>query len=234
MRSVANVNIEVITQELHKAFSLFNKRYFDNKLPTTAITIQSSGHKRNTMGWCTVKPVWGDKEGRLKMYEINLSAEFLDLDFHETMDTLLHEMIHLFHKVNNIQDCSRKGTYHNKHFKNKALEIGFEYKENKPDTKHGWTYARLGQKAKNEIDKMGIDSSVFSISRRGSYYFKALENGSKPEDLEVTSSTGREVNPVKTQSSYKWVCDGCDLIVRTARKEANVVCGDCNIRLVKA
>ena len=89
------VTISQITDELHKAFHLFNAKWFDDSLPTPAITIQSNARRKQSMGWCSVKPVWGDKSGAYRLYEINLSAEFLDLDFHETMDTLLHEMVHL-------------------------------------------------------------------------------------------------------------------------------------------
>ncbi|UOR14198.1 SprT-like domain-containing protein [Halobacillus amylolyticus] len=231
MPEIHEVNIDQITQELHNAFYLFNQHYFNNELPTPAITIQSSGHKRKSMGWCTVVPVWGDKEGKTKMYEINLSAEFLDLDFYETMDTLLHEMVHLYHKVHNIQDCSRKGTYHNKHFKKKVLEIGFEYQNDKPDAKHGWTYARLGQKVKDEISNMNISADVFTISRRGSIYFNALENGQSAGEAEMQS--GRETSSAGKPSSYKWVCSGCGLIMRSSKKEVNVKCGDCDITLEK-
>lgn len=231
MPEIKNVYIDQITQELHKAFHLFNKHYFNNVLPTPAITIQSSGHKRNSMGWCTVVPVWGDKSGKIKMYEINLSAEFLDLDFFETMDTLLHEMVHLYHKVNGIQDCSRKGTYHNKHFKKKVLEIGFEYTNDKPDPKHGWTYARLGQKAKDEISSMGINADLFTISRRGSSYFTAIENGESPEEVQIQSA--RETASSGKPSSYKWVCPNCGLIMRSTKQEVHVICGECNQKLEK-
>ncbi|MEK4306915.1 SprT-like domain-containing protein [Oceanobacillus sp. FSL K6-0251] len=225
------VTIDRVSSELYKAFDLFNQKYFENKLPITAITIQSSGHKRNSMGWCTTNEVWGNKEGNIKMYEINLSAEFLDLDFHETMDTLLHEMVHLFHMVKGIKDTSRKGTYHNKNFRNKVLEIGFEYKDDKPDSLHGWSFARIGEKVKNEIDEMDINKDVFSISRKGFSYFQQLDNGSSPDEVEIESTRGTAVsNP----SSFKWFCEGCRLIMRSSKKEVNVICGDCNKTLIKS
>lgn len=44
------ITIEDVTTELHKAFSIFNKTFFEGDLPTPAITIQTNGNKRNSMG----------------------------------------------------------------------------------------------------------------------------------------------------------------------------------------
>lgn len=70
-----NITIKNVTAELHKAFQIFNTHYFKNDLPIPAITIQSSGHKRKSMGWCSQVPVWGDKDGKSVMYELNLSIK---------------------------------------------------------------------------------------------------------------------------------------------------------------
>jgi len=235
--SISPITIEGITRELHKAFEIFNKHYFGNTLPMTAITIQSSSHLRHAMGWCTTKPVWGDRKGKVQMYEINISAEYLDLDFFETMDTLLHEMIHLFHKVHGIKDTSRNNTYHNKHFKNKALELGFEYESNKPDPQHGWTYARLGQKAIERIAKFDIDRSKFVIARKGSAYFSQVQQlleeqgGEIGEEMldEVDVMPARETVAVmeRRPSSYKWKCPTCEQSIRSTRMKVNILCGDC-------
>lgn len=125
-------DIQRMTAELHTAFKLINKKYFNNELPLPAITIQSSG-KRLSMGWCTVNEVWRDKEGKVKMYEINLGAEYINVSFEETMDTLMHEMVHLYNLVKKVQDVSRNGTYHNKRFLERAVKSGFEHKADKPD-----------------------------------------------------------------------------------------------------
>lgn len=61
------VTIEKITS-LHNAYNLINAAFFENKLPVIAITIQSESRRKLTMSWCTTKEVWGDKEGKIKMY----------------------------------------------------------------------------------------------------------------------------------------------------------------------
>lgn len=225
------MQINTMTNELHKAFHLFNQAFFNNHLPTPAITIQSNNHERKTMGWCTTVPVWGDKTGKIKMYEINLSAEFLDLSFIETMDTLLHEMIHLYHKVNEIKDTSRKGRYHNSHFKNKALELGFEYKNGK-DPSLGWSNARLGPTTIKKIKTMGINPEAFSISRKGYAYYQALEQGLTPEEANEQALSVPEKDSSSKSSSYKYVCPKCSLIMRSYKDNANVQCIDCEQKLI--
>lgn len=231
-----SVTIKDITAELHHVFELFNVEYFDGILPTPAITIQSNGHRRNTMGWCSTVPVWGTEDGSVQMYELNLAAEFLKLDFFEHMDTMLHEMVHLYHKVMGIKDTSRENTYHNKHFKNKVLELGFEYKDNRPDPIHGWTYARLGEKAKEKIAAMPINRELFIIARYGYEYFKAIEEGRKPvalvQDGSVLSEPGER--PIAARSkSKKWVCPNCGISVRSYKDNVNLMCMDCEELLEK-
>lgn len=63
------------------------------------------------------------------------------------MDTL-----HLYHGVKGIKDTSRKDEYHNTKFRDKVLELGFEYKEEKLDLRHGWwSFARQGWTVCEEI-----------------------------------------------------------------------------------
>lgn len=221
------VTIEKITSELHNAYNLINAAFFENKLPVVAITIQSESRRKLTMGWCTTKEVWGDKEGKIKMYEINLTPEFLDLDFYETMDTLMHEMVHLYNIVHGIQDVSRNGTYHNNKFKEQSIKRGFEYKSDKPDKKYGWSFSKLSQVTKDKLDKMAINKSVFAIARRSPAYFQQIEEGNTPNNEE----DGEEKeNSTERKKSFKWVCPSCEAILRTTKEEMNIICGDCNIK----
>lgn len=214
--------IDTMTYELYKAFKILNKRFFENKLPITAITIQSSAHQKLSMGWCTVNQIWGDKEGKTKMYEINISAEYIDMDFYETMDTLMHEMVHLYNLVHNIQDCSRNNTYHNKNFRVRAIKSGFMYVDDKPDKRYGWSFAKLSEDTKAIISTMDINKSVFKISRKGSRYFESIDNGEDPKELEHVAKS----------KSFKLVCPGCGVIVRATKRDINIKCGDCDEYLI--
>nr|WP_171717607.1 SprT-like domain-containing protein [Paenibacillus phytohabitans] len=228
MFDVKSLTLSDITKEIHHVFKLFNLTYFEGILSTPAITIQSNGHHRLSMGWCSTKPVWGTQDGSLQMYELNLSAEFMDQDFFETMDTVLHEMVHLYHLTIGIQDTSRKGAYHNKNFKQKVLELGFEYQEDKPHPTHGWSYARLGKEAKKKIEEMPIRKEIFVIARHGYTYFKALAEGKDPAEV---MSSGIINNNESSSKSIKWICSSCGVSVRAYNKNLNILCGDCDQRL---
>ncbi|MFS0841336.1 SprT-like domain-containing protein [Paenibacillus sp. 1P03SA] len=206
------MNIQMATDELHVAFRRLNKAFFDSELPEPAITIQSGG-KRSTMGWCTLKPIWRDKEKTIQMYEINIAAEYLNIDFYETMDTLLHEMIHLYCRIHNIKETSRKGQYHNKRFKEESLKRGFYYPENKPDKRIGWSYSKITEETKKLIDTFNINTEVFQIAR-GTFVSNQTE-GPEGEREEQQKSHNR-----------KYICPVCSQSVR-ATKEVNIICGDC-------
>ncbi len=210
-----------MTSELHKAFELINKKFFESQIPLPAITIQSHGNRKLAMGWCTTKEVWGDKEGNHKMYEINLSAEFIDLSFIETMDTLMHEMVHLYNIVTNVQDVSRNGTYHNKRFLERALKSGFIHPNVKPDPKYGYSYVKLSPVTVTLLNEMDINQSIFSIGRREAGYFESLND------------EGDSTEVAKNPTGYRWFCPKCNMILRSTKPKLHIICGDCEEQLIQ-
>jgi curved DNA-binding protein CbpA len=56
--------------------------------------------------------------------EIMISGEGLHLGARFVLDTLLHEAAHALAAARGIQDTSRQGRYHNKHYKTLAEELG--------------------------------------------------------------------------------------------------------------
>lgn len=216
------MNIQMATDELHVAFRCLNEAFFEGKLPEPAITIQSGG-KRSTMGWCTIKPIWGDKEGTIRLYEINIAAEYLNIEFHEIMDTLLHEMIHLYCKIHKIKDTSRKGQYHNKRFKEESLKRGFYYPVDKPDKRIGWSYSKITDETKQLIDTFPIDREVFKIAR--------ATFGQLPGGEDTAEEGGEEQEGPRRSHNRKYICPSCNQSVRATR-EVNVMCGDCMEKMV--
>ncbi|PHE46910.1 SprT-like domain-containing protein [Bacillus pseudomycoides] len=215
-------NIQIAIDELHVAFRKLNVEFFNNELLEPAITIQSSG-KRNSMGWCSSKEVWGDKEGTIKKYELNISAEYLDYDFMETMDTMLHEMVHLYNALNGVQDTSRNGAYHNKRFKSECERRGFYFPNTKADKKLGWAFPKITDETKERISKLGIKREAFIIARRN------IVNPVENDDANDTAQDEEEKRP----TSYKWVCSKCDLIVRSTKDNIFIKCGECDETLIK-
>lgn len=213
-------NIQMATDELHVAFRCLNEAFFDGELPEPAITIQSGG-KRSTMGWCTTKPIWRDTERTIQKYEINIAAEYLNIEFYETMDTLLHEMVHLYCKIKGIKDTSRKNEYHNKRFKEQCLKRGFYYESDKPDPRKGWTFAKITEETKRRIDTFPINREAFKIAR--------ATFGRLPAEVateEDQQGQGDEEGS-RRSSSIKWVCPSCEAWVRSS-KPVNIKCADCD------
>jgi len=215
------INIEMLTEQLYIGYRCLNEAFYANELPEVAITIQSSG-KRESMGWCSREPIWRNDTGSIRLYEINIAAEFLNIEFYETMSTLHHVMIHLYCKVNGIQDVSRSGQYHNKRFKKECLLRGFYFASNKPDKRLGWSFALLTEEAKRIIDTFPIDRELFQIARKTYGRIKSPEDSKETEEKQQPRSHIR-----------KYVCPSCSCSVR-ASKEVHIRCEDCQEPMIWA
>lgn len=205
-----STNIKLITSELHKAFHFLNGAFYNNKLPEPSILIQSKGNRKNVLGWCTVNKVWTDYSTNEKRYEITLVAEYLNKGMLAIICTLLHEMAHLYNLVNNIQDVSRSGTYHNKKFKQTAENGGLIIEH---DKRLGWSLSKLQPRTINLIKNSDIKEEAFTIYK------------SNFEEKEKDDEDDKEDEPKKKKMKY--ICNSCETII-VSDKELNVLCQDCN------
>lgn len=164
-------------KELYRAFDFFNNVFADNKLPKVVITIQESG-RRNAYGWFG-NGFWTDRLAGENVPEINLSAEYLSRGPEGLLETLLHEMAHLWNAtVENVRDCSG-GQYHNKHFKTAAERFELEVER---DGKRGWAYTKLTDKSRHAIEELNLDDRLFqglkrkTIKKTEDRYFSLIVN----------------------------------------------------------
>lgn len=104
-----------VIEVLENIFDKLNIIYFNNSLPKAVITVQSAPH---AYGHCSVEKIW--ETDSTVMYEINLSAEFINRPIKDTAAALCHEMVHLYCLEKGIADTSQNGRYHNKNFKIEA------------------------------------------------------------------------------------------------------------------
>lgn len=147
--------------ELYRAFDHFNELFADGKLPKVVITIQESG-RRNAYGWFG-NGFWSDRLAGDSVPEINLSAEYLSRGSQGLLETLLHEMAHLWNAcVQNVRDCSG-GQYHNKHFKTAAERFGLAVSR---DGNRGWSHTKLTETSQAAIDALQPDDNIFKSLRR--------------------------------------------------------------------
>lgn len=199
------INMKVVINELHKAFNVFNREFYGGKLPTPIIIVQTRGNKKNTLGWCTVYPIWQNDETKEQKYEINIVAETLNRGIYKVISTLLHEMVHLHNLINGIKDTSRGGTYHNTKFKEVAENHGLiiEY-----DTSIGHSPSKLNNISINLLEKSDINKNAFKIARM------------------------ETVNISKKNTYRKYVCPGCGANVR-ATKKTFIICKNCMLDFIE-
>lgn len=207
------VSLKPVIEKLENLFSILNQKFYSNELETPIITV-SPDTTKGAYGWCTSWRAWsnkGLKKSEINLetlksegfYEINICAEYLARPFEQVVETLLHEMVHLYNLQVGIQDTSRGGTYHNKKYKEAAEKHGLTVQK---DVKYGWTNTSLSEETKIFVDS--LQDKKFELYRR---------------------SIPKLANIAKTkQSSRKYVCPECGCIIR-ATKEVRIICGDCDI-----
>lgn len=194
-------NSEVVSF-LEKVFAALNKDKFGGELEMPIITVQSTP---GTLGHCTCGRVWrnGHHQDEKGQYEISIGAEYLDRMVCYVVATMLHEMVHLYHLQNGIQDTSRGNAYHNKRFKEKAEEVGLiiEY-----DKRIGWSVTKPSQ-----------ELSDYVCAHR--WQEVPLCRISPP------AAAGKKVK--KPSSTRKYECPACGLSVRATR-DVRIICAECS------
>jgi hypothetical protein len=218
--------IENIVRELDDLFVIFNFKFFGGDLIKPVLAVQTNQfHRGATMGWCTSRKVWRQADLGEEYYEITVCPEFFDLGIVELADTLLHELVHLFHLQNEIQDVSRGGYYHNAAFRDKALECGMEVLQT---PKYGWAFTILSDETRTFVEGLLIDREAFRLTRKRLMQLQNPANGSSGASIDPNAG----VAPPARQSYRKYVCPGCGMAVR-ATKDVRVKCGDCEIMMEK-
>lgn len=185
---------------ISEMYDFFNERLFGGELIKPVLTI-SPDEKNKAYGWITRDKLWKESENDEGMYEINLSAQFLNRSIPETASTLIHEMCHQFARENHFQDTARSGNFHNKLFRQIAEDHGLdvEYVQGR-----GWAVTTL-----KESCALLLQEFLKQHPQRLIY-----------RELPI------KVKRVRDVSVRKYVCPDCEISVR-ATKAVNVVCGDC-------
>ena len=152
-----------LIKTLYSAFDTFNKKFAEGKLPEVIITIQNKG-RSSALGWFG-HGYWQDKLTSDTVGEINLSAEHIARGKDGCLETLLHEMVHLWNAaVVNVKDCSGS-QYHNKNFKSAAEMFGLKVSRT---ATRGWSSTSLDTKARAAVDAFEVDDNLFKGLKRRS------------------------------------------------------------------
>jgi len=200
---------------LNKVFDMLNEEYFENALSRPTITIQSTpkayGH------FSLREDTWVSKLGGT--HEINIGAGTLSRPIEEVAATLLHEMVHYWNYENNVQDCSRGNTYHNRRFKDAAEARGLTVEHHE---KYGWSITSPGDDLLTFV--LENDLTDILINRNDFTAFQIPGTGTH-------SGTPVYVTPPRRSSTRKYSCPCCGNSVR-ATKSVNIGCLDCGEQMV--
>ena len=199
---MATVNsLRSVMEKLEDLFQKFNDYFYGGELEKPIITV-SPDTTSGAYGWFTTYKAWKEVDGEegSGYYEINICAEYLHRSTKEICTTLLHEMVHLYCKQNDIKDTSRGSIYHNKRFKEQAEAHGLEVSK---DDSHGWSNSALNAIGEEFVESMELTD--FGIHRAKNLIAKTS----------------------KKSSSRKYVCPMCGMSVR-ATKIVNIRCIDCD------
>ena len=202
--------------QLEHVYNSLNSDFFAGELPVPIITVQS---KPGTYGHCSVAKVWQRKDD--KTYEMNISAETLNYPIEEVIDTLLHEMCHLYCRENNIKEVSRGGKYHNKRFKEVAEAHGLTCV---PCGQYGWNTT-----PGDNLVEYALNKGWNEILLGRNTLPPAMRTGATGTAQPGAATPGGK----RPSSTRKVVCPKCGQSVRATRK-VNIICGDCMTQMIEA
>ena len=207
-----------LTGMLEKLFRMLNEDLFNNDLPSPVITVTPSSR---SYAHYTPWDAW--TAGETPKREINIASGTLDRPLENIVASLVHEMCHMANDLLlNVQDCSRGGTYHNKHFKSMAEAHGLTVTRS---DKYGWAHTAPANVLLDWILKHDELKEVEMCRHAPGLALVGV-------GAHAGSMTG--ITPVggsTTNHSRKYQCPCCKNSVR-ATKQVNVICGDCMVTMI--
>ena len=211
------ITIYTAIDELQRNFRKLNELYFEGLLEKPVITLLTDS-LGGSYGWISVNKVWSTKDKKYYR-EINITAEYLNREPSLIITTLLHEMSHLYNLQNNIQDCSRGGTYHNAKFKEVAERVGLIVEKSE---KYGFCVTKPSEELIKYV-KENCRAGCFKLER-----MKTYKDGT-PKVTIGTGENGREKTVSRTkQTMRKYSCPKCSLTIRATKNiDGRLMCVDC-------
>lgn len=202
--------------QLEHIYNSLNADFWNGELPQVIITVQS---KPGTYGHSSRAKVWQRKEDQL--YELNFAAEVLSYPIEDTVDTCLHEMVHIYCRLHDIKEVSNGTAYHNKLFKAIAEAHGLTCVYT--GSRYGWNTTPNDSLVEYAINK---GWNEIQISRNAQQPFRIGCGGANQPGAVHTTGTKAP------SSTRKLICPKCSQTVR-ATKKVNIICGDCLIPMIE-
>lgn len=206
--------ISLMIEELNRLYDELNHIYFGGELPSAFVTIKQGKTKSASVygtftpeAWAKAESVEVDEAGIETVnksdihHEIAMSAEYFTRPVPNWVGTLVHEMVHLYCHINDIEDTSNKGRYHNKRFKVEAEKRGLII--DKADV-IGWSVTTPS------VELITLVEDTLQVNEELFKWFRDTKLG--------VSDKAKKV---------RWVCPICGCQAQ-GKKSLNLVCGDCD------
>lgn len=218
-----------ITDELQYAYDVFNKELFGRQLPSCLITLQRKEHR--VMGHYCKDRFASTRDGDVTTDEIAMNPQhFADADQTEILQTLLHEMCHLWQC--RFGDPSRAG-YHNKEWAAKMIEVGLMPTDTgKPGGKT--TGQRMGDYPIANGPFARLAAEMFANGYRVSWFDRQKPKPRKAASASAgadgegagDASSGR----TKSGQRRKFTCPSCKANAY-GKSSLTLICGGCDERM---
>lgn len=173
------------TKGLSELYSCLNREFWSGELPPVAFTT-SFAKQRITWG------ILFTPQCRISVHYKLLKSKQEDLYMN-----MLHQMIHVKNKINDIKDTSHADRYHNKKFADEAKKVGLLLDYNKLT---GHNVVGISDEAVSKINK------IFNYQQ----YLKEVEENEVPEKWNM----------------YTYRCPKCNRVVN-AFSTNKIICGYC-------
>lgn len=201
----------------------FKKELFNDELPPFLITLEKI---RGAFGYATTKAIYKDNVLTYYQVAVNFLLAKKNGSLEELADTLIHELIHLYCRKNNIKETSNAGRYHNKAFKKLAESKGLKTTQHK---NFGFNTCGLQDGLKNKLinefsSKYDNDYllSLFDIKEQSAQEGQEGQEGQAQQQAQQQGSKNRNLQV--------YVCICCGMKVR-AKNNARLLCLDCDQEL---
>lgn len=218
-------NLNVIIKKLENVFVELNNHFYKGELVTPIITVQRAPRK-SILGWCTRQRTWENAKNET-FYEINIVSQNLNRGTEGIIETMLHEMVHLYAKQNGIDDCSVQ-QYHRKSFKEIADAHGLEAEF--WDKNHGFAITKLTEETKEYCKNFDLNFDLVNSCRDVEDPVKPTKKPRKPS---------KKIDPkvaklLKGKETYIYVCNATGEVIISTNPDLDVVCQKSGEKFVRA
>lgn len=188
---------------IQNIYSYFNGQLFNGQLNNCLLNFSRKSKAMGFFAPCR----WGKDGEKSTIHEISLNPEFLKMGVQETLQTLLHEMCHLWQ-----QDFGKATAgYHNKQWAEKMQSVGLM-----PST----TGAEGGKTIGKGMSDYAIEGGVFlkvvaKMPKSYLYPFVCMAEVEK----------GKKAS--KSKNKTKYTCSGCSTNI-WGKDGLVITCNDCD------